>query len=95
MTKEHLSPDIIELLATFHRHGARVILVGEAVTYHGYARFTGDVDLFYDLSPDGAGRVYAALAEFWGGTVPAAPSRRRLRGGPGHADEGRGAPPDR
>jgi len=33
----------------------RVLVVGgEAVTYHGYARFTGDVDLFYDRSPGGA-----------------------------------------
>jgi hypothetical protein len=49
-----------------------VILVGgEAVTYHGYAPFTGDLDLFYDRSPDRAARTYAALAGFWGGSVPA------------------------
>lgn len=79
MTKEHLSPDVLDLLATFHRHGARVILVGgEAVTYHGYARFTGDIDLFYDRSADGAARTYAALVEFWGGTVPAVASATDL-----------------
>lgn len=79
MTKEHLAPDIVELLALFHRHGARVILVGgEAVTYHGYARFTGAVDLVYDRCPSGAARVYSALAEFWGGRVPAVASAADL-----------------
>ena len=29
------------------------------------------MDLFYDRAPEGAARVYSALREFWGGTVPA------------------------
>lgn len=79
MTHEHLSPDLVELLATFHRHGARVIVVGgEAVVYHGYPRFTGDLDLFYDRTPEGAARVFAALEEFWGGVVPAVGSAAEL-----------------
>jgi hypothetical protein len=71
VTKEHLSPDVLELLGLLDVHGARVVLVGgEAVTYHGYARFTGDVDLFYDRTPAGARGLWGALQSFWGGAVP-------------------------
>lgn len=79
MTKEHLAPDVLELLRLLGVHGARVVLVGgEAVTYHGYARFTGDVDLFYDRSPGGARALWSALEAFWGGAVPLVADPREL-----------------
>lgn len=71
MNAEHFSADIREILRLLHLHGVRYLLVGgEAVIYHGYARLTGDVDLFYEATPENATRLFAALVEFWGGSVP-------------------------
>lgn len=54
-----------------HKHRVRYLIVGgEAVIYYGYSRLTGDVDFFYDRESANAQALYAALAEFWGGTVP-------------------------
>jgi hypothetical protein len=72
VTGEHLSQDIRALLALFSRHRVRFLLVGgEAVIHHGYARLTGDVDFFYDRARLNTQRLYLALADFWGGEVPA------------------------
>jgi hypothetical protein len=72
------SPDVREFLALLHRHQVQYLIVGgEAVIYHGYARLTGDVDFFYANTPDNARRLFAALAEFWAGDIP----------GVGRADE--------
>lgn len=72
MTGEHLAPDIRELLRLFARHRVRYLLVGgEAVIHHGYARLTGDIDLFYERTEPNARRLFAALSEFWAGEVPA------------------------
>lgn len=47
--------------------------------YHGYARYTGDVDLFYDIEIENCRKLFAALAEFWGGPVPAVDSEDTLQ----------------
>ncbi|MBI4950741.1 MAG: hypothetical protein HY908_01800 [Myxococcales bacterium] len=79
MTGEHLPADIQELLALFQRYEVRYLLVGgEAVIHHGYPRLTGDVDFFYDRSPANARRLFRALADFWGGHVPAVGSADEL-----------------
>jgi len=60
--------EFIELLAKFR---VRYLLVGgNAVIFHGYARYTGDVDFFYALDSDNAKRLFNALQEYWGGNVP-------------------------
>ncbi len=65
------SPDVIEFLSLLEHHGVRYLIVGgEAVIYYGYTRLTGDVDFFYDREPRNADRLFSALSEFWGGTVP-------------------------
>jgi predicted nucleotidyltransferase len=72
VTGEHLAPDIQELIRVLHAHGVRYLVVGgEAVIHHGYPRLTGDVDLFFEQTPGNCERLFAALAEFWGGSVPA------------------------
>ena len=72
MTGEHLAPDVKELLRLLHEHRVRYLVVGgEAVIHHGYPRLTGDVDLFYDRAPRNARRLFAALEEYWNGSVPA------------------------
>ncbi|MDI7268994.1 MAG: hypothetical protein QME96_13480 [Myxococcota bacterium] len=65
------SGDIREFLRLLFRHGVRYVLVGgEAVIYHGHARLTGDVDVFYDRSPENARRLFTALDAFWSGVIP-------------------------
>ena len=65
------SPDIREFLRLLHAHGVRYLIVGgEAVIFYGHARLTGDVDFFYDIDFDNARRLFAALDEFWEGSVP-------------------------
>ena len=55
-----------------HKHRVRYVIIGgEAVIFYGYARLTGDVDIFYDRHPDNTAYLHAALKEFWGGTIPA------------------------
>ena len=45
------SPDIHLFLSLLHEHGVRHVIVGgEAVIFYGYARLTGDIDIFYKES---------------------------------------------
>jgi len=71
VTGEHLSRDLQELIRCLTTHGVRYLVVGgEAVIHHGYPRVTGDLDLFWDRTPENAERLFAALLEFWDGPVP-------------------------
>ena len=47
-----------------------MLVGGHAVTWHGYSRYTGDIDFFYKADLENARRLYAALVDFWGGDVP-------------------------
>ncbi|MBM3839307.1 MAG: hypothetical protein FJ398_15325 [Verrucomicrobia bacterium] len=48
----HFSADTREFIALLHQHAVRYVIVGgEAVIFHGYARLTGDVDFFYERVP--------------------------------------------
>ena len=75
----HFSPDTVEFIRLFGAHQARYVVVGgEAVIYHGYPRFTGDINFFFSDAPDNVEAVFAALREFWGGTVPGIQSAQEL-----------------
>ncbi len=79
LTAASFSRDTREFLTLLHEHGVRYVIVGgEAVIYYGYARLTGDIDIFFDLRPDNTENLYAALAEFWGGAIPAVTRREEL-----------------
>lgn len=57
--------DFSDLLATFAAHEVRYLVVGAyAVTFHTRPRFTKDLDVWVDPSPENARRVVAALAAF-------------------------------
>src|SRR5207247_2285100 len=61
---EHGEPTVnLELvLSLFNQHSVEYIVVGGyAVAFHGYPRFTRDLDLFYRQTPENAGRILAAL----------------------------------
>jgi len=75
------SRDILEFLEMLRTHRVRYLVVGgEAVIQYGYARFTADMDIFFEADAANAGRLYHALQEFWGGTVPGIESADVLRG---------------
>ena len=67
----YFSPDIREFIGLLHRYGVRCVVVGgEAVIHHGHARLTGDMDFFYDSSPENAAALFQVLLDFWGGRIP-------------------------
>lgn len=54
-----------ELLKLLNDHEVRYLVIGGyAVTYHGYPRTTGDLDLWIDRTEENAGRVIEVLREF-------------------------------
>ena len=62
--------DFKELLASFNENAVEYLIVGGyALAHHGAPRFTGDLDLYVNPSPDNAKRVLAALDAFGFGSV--------------------------
>jgi hypothetical protein len=79
MKASHLSPDTPDFLLLLSTHKVRYVIVGgEAVIYHGFARLTGDVDFFYEPTAENARRLYRALDKFWRGSIPGLQSSREL-----------------
>lgn len=71
MREGYFSPDIQEFLRLLFAHRFRYLIVdGEAVIFHGHARLTGDVDLFFDQTEENSRALFASPAEFWKGEVP-------------------------
>ena len=59
------SPDFRDLLRAFAESGVRYLIVGAyAVTYYTEPRFTKDLDVWVDPTPENAKRVWKALAAF-------------------------------
>ncbi len=60
-----VQPDFRELLALFNAHKVEYIIVGAyALAFHGAPRFTADLDLFINPSPENSHRILTALGEF-------------------------------
>jgi hypothetical protein len=60
-----VNDDFRDLLAELIRSGARFLVVGaHAMAVHGVPRATGDLDVWIDLEPPNAERVWAALLRF-------------------------------
>jgi hypothetical protein len=75
----HFSSDTGTFIRLLHRRGVRYLIVGgEAVIFYGHVRLTGDVDFFFDPSPENAERLFQALTEFWDGEVPGMDSATEL-----------------
>ncbi|MGH8558904.1 MAG: hypothetical protein ACRESZ_15915 [Methylococcales bacterium] len=61
----NIHPDFEELLRLLEEHSVSYMIVGGyAVAYHGYPRFTKDLDVFFDSSNDNIGRLREALLAF-------------------------------
>ena len=60
-----MSDDYRDLLETLLKFHARFLVVGaHALAVHGYPRSTVDIDVWIERTPENAGRVWAALADF-------------------------------
>ena len=71
MKASWFSDDVQEFLKLLAARKVKYVIVGgEAVIYHGYARLTGDVDFFFEPSKQNARKLYEALKQFWAGDIP-------------------------
>ena len=62
---ERLHRDLRELLALFSSNNVEYIVVGgHAVAFHGYPRFTEDLDCFVRPTEENGSRIVQALREF-------------------------------
>lgn len=60
-----LNPDFSDLFAALNASGASYLLVGGyAVAFHAEPRFTKDLDIWIDPTPENAARAFAALRTF-------------------------------
>ena len=60
-----LAPDFDEFFACLTARGVEFLVVGAyALAFHGVPRFTGDLDIFVRPTPDNAGRLLQAVADF-------------------------------
>lgn len=57
--------DFEEFFALLNKHEVRFVVVGGyAVVFHGYPRFTGDIDIFYKAEGENIKALLTALQEF-------------------------------
>jgi hypothetical protein len=60
-----LNKDLREFIELLNSNGAEYLVVGAfAVAFHGYPRYTGDLDLFVRPTKANAERVLSALSQF-------------------------------
>src|SRR5450756_1386135 len=60
-----LNKDLREFIALLNSTGVKYLIVGGyAVGFHGYPRFTGDIDFFVERSLENATRLEKVLADF-------------------------------
>ena len=60
-----LQKDLREFIESLNALEVRFLIVGAfAVAYHGYYRYTSDIDLFVDNSKENAKRIWQAVQQF-------------------------------
>jgi predicted nucleotidyltransferase len=80
MRASYFSKDVREFIKLLAAHRVRYLIVGgEAVIYHGYARLAGDVNFFFEPSKQNARKPYEALKEFWAGEISGVESFEELK----------------
>ena len=61
----NLEEDLSEFVELLNALEVRYVVVGAfAVAYHGYPRYTGDIDLFIERSSENARKIVNALEQF-------------------------------
>lgn len=65
-----LSKDFKEFIELLNKNKVKYLVVGGyAVALHGYPRYTKDLDLWIDLSPENASKILKALDQFGFGSL--------------------------
>jgi len=65
-----LSSDFKEFIELLNAHNVRYLVVGGyAVAFHGYPRYTKDLDVWIELSAENAGNILKALDAFGFGSL--------------------------
>ena len=65
-----LSKDFKEFIELLNEHEVRYLVVGGyAVAFHGYPRYTKDLDVWIELSPENADKIIKALEKFGFGSM--------------------------
>jgi hypothetical protein len=65
MATEGQTLDLEKILRLFNQHGVEFLVVGGyAVAFHGYPRFTRDLELFYHQTSSNAEKILAAFREY-------------------------------
>jgi len=65
-----LNQDFKEFIQSLDDNGVRYLVVGGyAVAFHGHPRYTKDMDVWIELSPDNAVRMVKALDQFGFGSL--------------------------
>ena len=60
-----LNPDFKEFFQLLNENDVRYLIVGGyAVAYHGYPRYTKDIDVWISINPENAERVLKTLSDF-------------------------------
>ncbi|MFA4945170.1 MAG: nucleotidyl transferase AbiEii/AbiGii toxin family protein [Lentisphaeria bacterium] len=61
----NIQPDFVEFFRLLARHRVDYMVVGGyAVAFHGFPRFTKDIDIFFATDPANIQRLRAALVDF-------------------------------
>ena len=73
-TRMKLDPDFREFVALLEEHEARYLIVGGyAVGFHGHARYTKDLDIWVDATPENSSRILVILEQFGFGSLGLTP----------------------
>ena len=65
MATIQIPPDFKDFLKLLKEHDVRYLLIGGyAVSYHGYIRATGDMDIWIAIHPDNAQKIVDVLKAF-------------------------------
>ena len=65
-----LNQDFREFIESLNDNGVRYLVIGGyAVALHGYPRYTKDIDIWIDLSPENAANMVKALEQFGFGSL--------------------------
>jgi hypothetical protein len=65
-----LNQDFKAFIQSLNNNGVRYLVIGGyAVALHGYPRYTKDIDIWIEMSPDNAAKMIGALDQFGFGSL--------------------------
>ena len=66
--------DFIEFIEILNRNNVEFVIIGGiALAYHGFPRFTGDIDIWIRPSLDNVKKTFNSIEEFFGTRMTTAP----------------------